>query len=44
MRHGTGNGHGEMPLVNNWTGDQLNKLEEDRFNPKNVEVQIVNHK
>lgn len=35
-----GNGHVEMPLVNNWTVDLLNKLEEERLSPKNVEVSI----
>ena len=38
MRHSRGNGDVHMPLVNNWTVDDFNKLEEERVTPKNVEV------
>ncbi|PWA90628.1 Peptidase C48, SUMO/Sentrin/Ubl1 [Artemisia annua] len=40
MRQSRGNGDVEMPLVNNWTVDIFNKLEEERLSPKNVEETI----
>ncbi|PWA95284.1 ulp1 protease family, C-terminal catalytic domain-containing protein [Artemisia annua] len=36
-----GNEDVEMPLVNNWTVDMFNKLEEERLSPKNVEDRCV---
>ena len=42
MRQSRGNGDVQMPLVNNWTVDDFNKLEEDRLSPKNVEVKTDN--
>ena len=42
IRQSRGNGGVQMPLVNNWTVDDFNKLEEDRLSPKNVEVETDN--
>ncbi|PWA77711.1 hypothetical protein CTI12_AA224150 [Artemisia annua] len=41
LRERSGNADVQMPLVNNWTVDVFNKLEEDRFTTKTVEV-IIN--
>jgi hypothetical protein len=38
MRQSIGNVNVKMPLVNNWTVDLLNKLEEDRLSPESVEA------
>ncbi|PWA95077.1 hypothetical protein CTI12_AA010880 [Artemisia annua] len=37
LREKSGNADVQMPLVNNWTVDVFNKLEEDRFTTKTVE-------
>ncbi|PWA36938.1 hypothetical protein CTI12_AA595100 [Artemisia annua] len=40
LRQRSGNGEVQMPLVNNWTVDVFNKLEEDRFTTKTVEYKM----
>ncbi|GKC44177.1 hypothetical protein Tco_1061899, partial [Tanacetum coccineum] len=29
----------ELPLVNNWTVEMLNQLEQEKFSPTNVEIE-----